>query len=712
MRARRRRDPSCRCLDVISMSLNITPSVGADSYRPDIDGLRAFAVLSVVAFHIGLPGLPGGFIGVDIFFVISGYLISGLLKKELVERGRIDFKAFYARRIRRLAPALVLVVLATLLAAYFVMLPDDQNKLGREVRGVALLSANHHFLQHAFDYFDSDSDLKPMLHIWSLAVEEQYYLVWPLLMWLVFRRWGSGSSGRERPVRGLLSLVWLLSFGLCLWLSLHDTPRAFYLMPARAWEFASGALLAMAPQRAMGRGRAASLAGAGLLLLAGSVLFLNDKMLFPGWIALLPVLGTVLLIWGGAANRDNPVSRLMSWRPWVVVGILSYGFYLWHWPLLVLGRYWGLGERALERDFLLGGVLALGLAWLSYRYVEQPLRQRRLPCLGAVKPTLKTGLWLTLSMWLLGTVSMYAPKHFPWLGQQAILQAKHDAMSFNDACNMPGDGLPLPPRAACMIGQPNAPLRLLAWGDSHTDHLMPMYEQLAKQHGVSILRRVYHGCPPLPDVTPVGEGKMRTWCTRFARAVREELPDLKAKGVTGVLMNARWIGYAAEVLPGRPAQTGVVEAGLQGVPKLPGNMIAGVPPLDHASSMRVLEAALGRQAAYLQSLGLKLVLVSPEPEMRYSPAECVARKGAQACNVPRQNVESERAEVAAMLGRLTAAHANVRLWDPINRFCDADTCYASKNGLIRYQDRDHIGATMARSLGADFDVDFRWALAP
>lgn len=693
------------------MSLRPSSSVNAGSYRPDIDGLRALAVLAVVLFHIGVPGFGGGFVGVDIFFVISGFLISGLLRQELISQGRIDFKAFYARRFRRLGPALLLMVCVVLLLSYFVLLPDDQNKLGREIRGVALLSANLHFLQHAFDYFNSASDLTVMLHTWSLAVEEQYYLAWPFIMWGLYRLNGRQPHKVARSLPPLLWLIFVASLAYCLWLSYHETPRAFYLMPTRAWEFAAGALLAITPLPAGWKAHAGVASGTGLLLLLGAVLGLNETMVFPGVIVLLPVLGSVLFLLGGQLNADNAVSRLAACRPWTDIGILSYGFYLWHWPLLALGRYWGLGERSLPRDLLLGGVLALLLAWLSYRYVEQPIRQKKLRAFTATKATLWSGFGMIVGMWLLGNVAMFLLPRAPWSGHQALLQAKGDAMVMHGNCAMPKDGLPLSPVAQCVEGQRNGPVRLLAWGDSHTDHLMPLYETLAQQQHIAILRRVYHGCPPLPDVTPVGEGKLRTWCTNFSRAVRDELPQLKQQGVSGVLMNVRWSGYAALNKPGENS-IAVLAAGQNGMPDSVWDKQVGVAPLDRATSLAVLQQALQRNAAYLQQLGLKLVLVLPEPEMQRSPPECVIRLGAAACNVSRQQAEAERADVVAMLRKVASQASNVRIWDGFDHFCDATTCYASQNGHIRYQDKNHITASMARSMAADFRPVFDWALQP
>ena len=698
---------------LLSMSLKLTSSVDANAYRKDLDGLRALAVLSVVAFHIGLPGVPGGFVGVDIFFVLSGFLINGLLRRELLRSADLDFKAFYARRIRRLAPALVLVVCATALIGYVVMLPGAQASLGREVRSVALLSANLHFLDHVNDYFSTGADLTPLLHMWSLSVEEQYYLLWPILFLLIFRTGKNNARDLDRRIRLTLLAILLCSLTLCLWLSYHNQPQAFYLMPARAWEFAAGALLAQMPKPPSQAKRwATALTLLGLLLLLGAVVFLDERMVFPCVIVFIPVLGSLLFILGGMLDGDNPLSRWAGAEPWRSIGILSYGLYLWHWPLLVMGRYWGLGERDLSRDFLLGGVLALVLAWASYRWVEAPLRRGTWRHIATPRNTLKTGLKLTIGLWLLGTLCMYLPKHFPWVGQRALLQAQQDAMSFPPACDMPKEGIPLAPREQCALGPLGAPIKLLAWGDSHTDHLLPMYLDLAKGRRIAILRRVYDGCPPLADAMPVGEGKRRYWCPAFARAVRQELPELARKGLSGVLVDARWDGYAALDIPGAPPMAGLVAAGLQGIPSVEGDLHAGVAPLDRASSLRVLSESLNRLASELQQLGLKMVVALPEPELRYSAPECVTRRGAAACNVPRRQAEAQRQDVVDVLKAVAARHANVRLWDPIDQFCDAQTCFASRDGKLRYLDSNHITKSMALTLSDSFRPVFTWALAP
>lgn len=694
---------------LVSRMLAFPRPASSAFYRPDIDGLRAIAVLSVIAYHIGVPGLPGGFVGVDIFFVLSGFLISGLLRQELLSGGTIGFAAFFARRIRRLGPALVLVTLVTLVAGYMVLLPDAANTLGREARAVVTLSANHHFMKHAFDYFNTATDLKPMLHTWSLAVEEQYYLLWPLLMLGAYR-----VGGGENALRPTLLAVLLLSFAACLYLSYSDMPKAFYLMPTRAWEFAAGGLLAWLPLRHSRRAwHANALAGGGLAVLLCSIVLLDEhSMVFPGWVVLLPVCGTLLVLAAGGLDPHHAPGRLLGSRLFTAVGLLSYSWYLWHQPLLALGRYYDVGQRDLLRDFLLGGVLALLLAWLTYCLVEQPIRQRRWRWFVTDKSTLWAGLAMSVLVWLVGSAAMYLPKKYPWPGYQSILQVKQDQAQLPPGCDMPERGVPLSPQASCRIGPAGAPLQLLAWGDSHTDHAMPMYQLLAQAQGVAIVRRAYHGCPPLLDAVPVGEGKVRSWCLNHSRAVMAELGQLSRSGLKGVLMNVRWNGYTALPVAGSASITGLVPADDQGKVAVSGAMLAGVGQLDRAHSLQVMAASLDRLASQLAVLQLKLVLLAPEPEMPLSVPECLARRGESACHARRADVDRQREAILPILQQVASRHTNVRVWDPIALFCDAQTCYAAAAGVVRYQDQNHLTASMSRTLQADFAPLFSWARQP
>lgn len=347
-------------------------------YRPDIDGLRAVAVLSVLAFHAFPLSLGGGFVGVDIFFVISGYLISGIIFRNLAG-DRFSFLEFYQRRIRRIFPALVVVLAATLVAGWFLLLPDDYRQLGKHVAGGAAFVSNL-VLWSESGYFDTAAALKPLLHLWSLGIEEQFYLVWPLVLWIAWRKQFNTTL--------VIGVIFAISLVSCLWLTSADPTAAFYSPITRFWELLVGALLAaiqnptIAGQRwrrvqeilsaALARPRvadAASLLGA--VLIGLSLVWLDESQPFPGWRATLPTLGACLLI---AAGPDALTNRwILSRRFMVWTGLISYPLYLWHWPLLAFQNL-----SATEPTPVAMRIAALALAFLlaagTYHFIESPLR--------------------------------------------------------------------------------------------------------------------------------------------------------------------------------------------------------------------------------------------------------------------------------------------------------------------------------------------------
>jgi len=338
------------------------------TYRADIDGLRMVAVLPVVLNHAGISGFSGGFVGVDIFFVISGYLITLILTRE-IEESSFSIWRFYERRARRILPALFAVLAACLVAGLWVLPPNLYEALGKSVIATLGFSSNFWFWQSAGDYFSPSVELEPLLHTWSLAVEEQFYLFFPLLLWAM--------AGRGRRV--WIIVVWAIvlgSFCLSLWMTQAHPTANFYLVPTRAWELGAGALLALG---AFGRARHRAIAeGAGwigLALIGGGILLIDAHTPFPGLAALSVVLGATLIVF---ANSGAPVSvgRLLAWPPFVWVGLISYSLYLWHWPILV-------AVRSVTRDLdlppstaALCVLLSIGMGWLSWRFVERPFRAR------------------------------------------------------------------------------------------------------------------------------------------------------------------------------------------------------------------------------------------------------------------------------------------------------------------------------------------------
>lgn len=341
------------------------------NYRPEIDGLRALAVLPVILFHAGFPAFSGGFVGVDVFFVISGFLITGIILNDL-DKGRFSLLTFYERRARRILPALVLVVTLCIPFTWLWFTPLDMRDFGQSVTAVAVFASNILFWREA-GYFFGASELKPLLHTWSLAVEEQYYVLVPLLLMVVWR------LGRARAVMAAVAVLMVLSFALAEWASVHRRDAAFYLLPMRAWELMIGAAAALYLFRRDGktpapRRLAEPLAVLGLGLIAVAVILYDSSTPFPGMYALAPTVGTVLLIL--FARPGTMSHRLLASRVLVSVGLISYSAYLWHQPLFAFARYRELDGEPSDVLMLALCVVTLPLAYASWRWVEQPCRDR------------------------------------------------------------------------------------------------------------------------------------------------------------------------------------------------------------------------------------------------------------------------------------------------------------------------------------------------
>ncbi|OGQ25213.1 MAG: hypothetical protein A2138_06185 [Deltaproteobacteria bacterium RBG_16_71_12] len=336
------------------------------TYRADIDGLRAIAVLSVLLFHAQVAGTGGGFVGVDVFFVISGFLITGIVSNE-IDQGRFSIARFYQRRVLRIFPALFAVVAVTCVAAAVVLLPVAFRDYGQSVVATTLFSSNLLFWRES-GYFEGAAHTKPLLHTWSLSVEEQFYLVLPPLL-LAIKRFLSG-----RYASWLLAIA-ALSLALAVDAVRREPMLAFYLVPHRAWELLLGSLLAVSGRRRIDDPRLrTALALAGLCLILGSVCCYDETTPFPGVAAIPPCLGALLII---ATGREGPtfVHRLLQLRPLVVVGEISYSLYLWHWPIIVFVRSWRPELHRTEQALVIVGSLAL--SYLSWRFVEQPFRTAR-----------------------------------------------------------------------------------------------------------------------------------------------------------------------------------------------------------------------------------------------------------------------------------------------------------------------------------------------
>jgi peptidoglycan/LPS O-acetylase OafA/YrhL len=470
-------------------------------YRGDVDGLRAIAVLLVVAFHAFPRKVPGGFVGVDIFFVISGFLITSLIIRGL-QTGDFSFTDFYVRRIKRIFPALITVLAACLIVGWFVLFPGEFRDLGKHAAAGAGFVANFSLLSEV-DYFAINADHKPLLHLWSLGIEEQFYIVWPALIVLAWR-WKHGP----------LAMAALICVGSFVWnviLTPINTAAAFFLPFTRFWELMVGCLIAFAathesfagltPARLMAfyerhRDRLHEWAGwIGLALIVLAAAVIKPTRAFPGWWALLPTLGAALIIVAGPQSTINRV--LLSHRAMIYVGLISYPLYLWHWPILSFARMIHFKEPT---DLVRVGCVALAflLAHLTYRYIERPIR------FGPPAP--RKPIMATAALAAVGCLGLMVfansgvPWRFPKELQNVVADFRNnpaeDARQYR--CLYRGDGALDFPKSCDGTGEPGA-RRIVLWGDSHAAHLGPGLEHLRQREKFQLGQFNTAGCPPIQN---------------------------------------------------------------------------------------------------------------------------------------------------------------------------------------------------------------------
>ena len=646
-------------------------------YRPEIDGLRALAVLPVVLYHAGLPWLPGGFMGVDVFFVISGYLITTIIWGEL-QADRFSIKRFYERRFRRIVPALLVVVATVLVMALVLALPIQVIETNKSAI-TALLSVSNFWFWSQSGYFAPAVELMPLLHTWSLAVEEQFYLIFPLVLLAA----NSLKLNARKWVLWCLPLLFLAA----LFLSYQKPAVAFYLLPARAWELALGAALALGAIPAVQSPRIASmLAWAGLVMLASGYLFGHSGMLFPGYVALLPCVGTALII--HCARATHGIGGWLAWRPLVLVGLVSYSLYLWHWPVLVFTRM-ATASMDLSVPVASGAVVvSLIAAILSWRYVEQPFRGRRMP--------LKRGLAIAGA----GTVAILA------VAGHGVLMAGYPA-------NLPSAaGLALavqddldPLRAPCVGVNANAECRFgtgagrtfVVVGDSHAAAMRPAFESVAALQGMRGELWWRGECALLAGVRTVPDADAED-CSAFKNAALSEIE--RRRDVKIVILAGRWPSY---LLGTNPEQGGSYRTHLV-------SDTGNFPPTSEGS-IAIFETSLAETVQRIVGSGKRVVLMGtvPEPGFDVPVMTALAAKNgaATATTLPRAEVQVRNLGVDRVLGdiaaRLPGVHY-VRLWDS---FCDDTRCSLQWNDRPAYSDDDHVSYGFAKH-GLSNTLATRW----
>ncbi len=504
------------------------------SYRRDIDGLRAIAIVPVMLFHAGVDTFSGGFVGVDVFFVVSGFLITGLIAPEIAA-GRFSYVSFWERRARRLLPAMFTVVAVTAFVAYWMLLPSELEALGQTIVSLALFSSNFYFWLHT-GYFESSTQSMPLLHTWSLAVEEQFYLLFPAILMAVYR------SQRLKPVAVVVA-IGVASLALSQWLLWNGhTGAAYYLLPSRAWELMLGAALALSqPSRRTAYSPIVNdaLLVAGLCLIAIPVFVYDRFTPFPGIAAVVPCAGTALMIWFGA--QSNRVRRLLDNRPMVMLGQMSYSLYLWHWPIIVFAlmsrNHWLSPNISLVQTFaLLAGVFVC--SWITFVAIENPIRRRTL--LSSRRQIFAAMGLCAASLAALAIVAIVA-RGLPFRVPEAALQIAQSAVGpTEDWRRCEKEPRDIHPATLCRLGPPNnrtAP-RVLLWGDSHAMALFPAVDTAAKELGIVGLHAYKPGCPPVPGIDIVYPWRID--CSVFNRHVSDLIDSQR---FDAVILAAAWSAY-------------------------------------------------------------------------------------------------------------------------------------------------------------------------
>jgi peptidoglycan/LPS O-acetylase OafA/YrhL len=641
------------------------PAIVRTDYRPDIDGLRAIAVLSVLAYHYGAPlpdwlRLPGGFTGVDVFFVISGFLITSKLSDD-IRGGTFSVLAFYDRRIRRILPALIVMLAITLFASKFLLMPGDYKALADSTATAAFGVSNFFFLANT-GYFDQAADLMPLLHTWSLAVEEQFYVVWPLLLFVI-------AAARHRiDVAAIIGGIVIVGFGASLvWFDV-DPKSAFFMALPRAWELAIGAALVFLPPLPRVTGETAT--ALGIILIGAGFLFVTVAS-FPGVAALFPCLGAALVIW---PRRDSTTAA--SWLGHLSpVGLISYSLYLWHWhwPVWVLFRVYINNGTPRIREAVALALVSIALATLSWRFVERPFRKRRWQPgqtvwagLGACALVFCNAMYIDSADGLTQRVpEAYALRSlevmWDWPCQRVDLSSEI--------------------KNVCLFGAPwvNGSEKAVLWGDSIAGSVAPLMENSAKRAGVAVL--LYQHCHPVLDGETVYTDYVsgpdhNPYCGRTRAALFHELaisPDIKT-----VILSASWQEMLIHLK----------------------NREGRAAPFDDA---------LENTVQPILALGRKIIIIATPPQWNHDPLPCeilAAGLLRRQCNdadryLTRAYYESHHAKSLAAFRSFAARHPEVQVVFPGDGLCQNERCITDLNGEPLYRDEAHLRRNLSEGTNRD-----------
>ena len=653
-----------------------TDAITRMNYRPEIDGLRAIAVLSVMLYHFQLPAVsvPGGYTGVDVFFVISGYLITRIL---VANAGTHEaLKTFYLRRFRRIYPALLAVIAVSLVVGYFILVPGDYADLGGSSRFSIFALSNLYFYGNT-GYFDQAAELQPLLHTWSLAVEEQFYFIWPLVVFVGFR------AGGRRGVAAACFIIVVLSFLYSAWMVTLDAKQAFYDPLARAWELSLGALVVFLPAMNWHKVAAELVDWMGIALIGYSCFGLSDASSFPGPNALYACAGSALLIWPKAAQTS--VARCLAVGPMRGVGVISYSLYLWHWPILVFGlHYFGEAIPPIAAANLF--VLVFAVALLSWRFIEQPFRMR----VFSMQMGKLTSAGALMMLTVVSTAVMVSHGVTSRLPASAVPISDLDVMRDWDVQDRSFD----PFTKELVFGAPwkDADYRIVIWGDSHAQHMAPLVEatvlQNAHRLGVSVL--MYHACPAIVDGNDVYTYRHDAQYNRRCAEDRKTLWAFLGANegtVDRVVLASSWRNVVAGLTPDSNME--------QGLKKF-------------RATLRVVVDELLRNVP-------EVTLIGQVPSWARNPLPCAF---ARLANFPRHScpddlpvlpvaqLDEYSFRVNGVMDEIAEQRPRVTAIDPIAHWCTDSFCQSVIDGHFLYRDSGHL----RRNLPVHVRSELAWQL--
>jgi len=635
------------------------------TYRPDIDGLRSIAVFLVILHHAGFKSISGGFIGVDVFFVLSGFLITAIIYPK-IQAQNFSLLDFFSRRVKRLMPVLFFVISCTTIAAFFILLPSDFLKFGKSIVWVVFSLGNFFFWREHGGYFEANSQEAPLLHTWSLAVEEQYYFVWPIMLIFMFKLFGSRNTIWLTIIITLI-FTWLSELGTQMTIG-----AAYYLLPTRFYELLAGSALALLipllPSISKNIKHLLSILGLSLIIF--SALYLTKSESFPGYNALYPVLGTLLLI----VSNNSIINRLLALRPFVYTGKISYSLYLWHWPIFAFLRYATIELTLFVQ--IISIILTCLLSILSYHFIEQPIRVRSfhsrkklytylyiLPCIGFVGITY--------------SIVSQVGVHSRFSSQINIQDQALNSSKRNNPCISSYHEAKDSPKLNCQFGmiKDNSP-KVLIYGDSHANHLTPFFTKLVDDAEISLQEYTLNRCLPISSINWGSNMYKANLC---AERNKLALNHIKQSSFDYVVLAASWPEIETKRLINNEGTD-----------------------LTNINKLSLLQEGLEETVSAIRKTGAKVIIVKDLPTLGGKSPKCTLQNEVFNNNLSCSISHNKNKLISKLISDVESKFDDVYSIDIQKLYCFEGACSMSLGNMPLYRDDDHLNKAGAEALAKKY----------